>query len=390
MRTIIFILSITLFSYSSFAGLGENDEQFLPNEFTMKSYIKAHELVLEKRIKKYNKEGLNWLISGIKNKDAKDLIKTQSKRTRTKRLIPIRKRDQYYVLEVAQNRISFSAADLLLDRVYVNGKEFNLDKKETLPMFQNRLLSFIKKSNAKKTSFLNFLVPKAHAYNYDKTRVQELVVLNASGVISVTYDKPWFWEVGQYSVDLAHAFTEQLNLAYRECDKKTHEMSKYSSRRIGSDFQKILNSMKTRGKVDSTKVISSLLKKFSGKNKVDRETSSDSGKYKPLGGKCAKIDKNSPGLIQQMFPISAHAPVLTGSSYATWVRSSSDLGGEPDARYGVCDALQKTVSCLANLEVIQANNIKKQKNEAVRLTKDVNLDEGTVFDEVNGSRYTGK
>ncbi len=377
-------------SFSITAGIGENNEQFLPDEFTMKSYIKAHEVVLEKRIKKYNKEGLNWLLSNMKETEAKNLLKTQSKRTRSKRLIPTKKRDQYYVLEVADNRISFSAADLLLDRIYINGKEFSLSKKETLPKFQDRLLSFIKKTKLKRTSFLDFIIPKAHAAKYDKSRVESLIVLNATGVISVTYDAPWFWEVGQYSVDLASAFTEQLDLAYDECDKKTHELKKYNSRRIGKNFQKILNSMKSEGKVDNAKVISSIMKKFSGKNKVDKESSSNSGKYEPIHGRCAQIDKNNPGMIQQMFPIVSHAPVQTGASFTTWVNATSGNGGKANARDGVCDALQKTVSCLSNLEVIQANNAKRQKNEAVRITKDVNLDKGTVFDEVNGSRYRGK
>lgn len=385
MRKLVTLLILSFLSTPAFAGFGEDKNDFFPDEFTIKSYIRAHEKVLADKVERYNKEGLTWLLQGINKQKDLDLIKSQIAHTRSKRLMPIRVRDHHYVMQAGRIKLSFSASDLLLDRIYINGRTFKLDKQESLPNFQKRLLSFIKKPTKKRTSFLDFFISSANAYFYDISRVESLIVLNASGVISVTYNEPWFWEVGEYSVNLANAFTDQLNKAHSECRTKSQEVSKYSSRRIGADFQKILDSMKTSGRVDKAKLISSLLKKFSKKNAIDEESEGKVGSYKPLSGKCEKIDENNPGLIQQMFPISPSAPTLTGASYGTWVRATSDVGGMPDAREGVCDALEKTVLCLENLETIQAKNVRDSLDSPVKLTRDVNLDSGTVFEEVNGS-----
>ena len=385
MRELIYILILSFLSAPAFSGIGEDRNDFFPDEFTIKSYIRAHEQVLSEKVQKYNKDGLNWLLKGINKQKDLDLLKSQIAHTRSKRLMPIRFRNNHYVMQAGRIKLSFTASDLLLDRIYINGKAFKLDKKESLPEFQKRLLSFIKNPKKERTSFLDLFFSKAHAISYDTSRLESLIVLNASGVISITYDEPWFWEIGEYSTNLANAFTDQLNRAHRECRAKSQEVSKYSSRRIGSDFQKILDSMKTSGRVDKAKLISSLLKKFSNRSKVDEESPGNTGSYKPLSGKCEKIDQNNPGLIQQMFPISPSAPTLTGASYGTWVRAASDVGGVPDAREGVCDALEKTVLCLENLETIQAKNVKDSLDSPVKLTRDVNLDSGTVFEEVNGS-----
>ena len=276
MRVFLLCLFITLSSGSAWAQFGEESHSFIPDEYLTKSYIRAHEAVLKKRVAAFNKNGLKLLQEAVKGEDAK-LIKTQMAHTRLRSLKSVQKRDHYYLLKLGTTKINFSAADLLLDRIYINGQSFDLNKKESLPDFQNRLVKFLRANQPKRTSFLNFIIPKAHALDYDLSKVEQMVVLNATGLVSITYEEPWSWNHAKWAKELAMAFTDELNKGYKECQDKTESLSKWPSRRIGDDLRKVLDSMKTEGNIDRSKVVSSLLKKFSKGRPVDPQSAVNKG-----------------------------------------------------------------------------------------------------------------
>lgn len=391
MKIALFII-VSLFHSTLWAGLGEatSSTHYEESELLVKSYIEAHRKVLAQRVEKYNKEGLNWVTSEIENPKDASLIKSQIDRTRTRKLHPIRRKNNTYYMKVGGHTFSYNHSDLLMDRIYINGEEFNLSKKETLSEFQDRLYSFITKPKAKKTSFLNLVMDQAHAYPIDRSRAHDMVILNATGVISISYEKPWFWEVGEYSASMAFVLAEEVNAAYKECSDKTSEMNKSYDRRMSGYMKKIIDSMKEEGEITEARLISSILKKYSKKNRIDREDEHYKGNYKPIQGECKSLESNNPGLVMQMFPESNYAPVLTGASYSQWVKSSANDGrGGVNARQGICSALKKTVSCLENLEVVNAKNINESRNEAV-IERIVDFGGDTVYDEVSGTHAISK
>lgn len=375
LKTTLLILLLSLSPLTGFAGFGEETHTFDSNEFILKNYIKSFETVLNQRVDRYNKSGLQWLQDKTRRDEDKNLIKTQIARSNIKALNPIHKRDHYWVMKVANHRVSFSSADILLNRVYVDGKMFELNSKETLAAFQARLLKSIR-TEKKKTSFLNFIIPEAHAENYNKKRVEEIVVLNATGVISITYDEPWWFEVPEYAKDLALAMSEEINKAHEECTEKSEELAKWNTRRMGKGLSGIVNSLKTNGRVDHAKLMSSLMKKFSTKNRIDKESASSRGKHKAISGTCEQMMFG-----WKLFPQSNVAPIGNGLTYRSWVLGNA--GGNVDAKTGLCSAVKQTVACLENLDAIESKNI--ANDDGAHSIKEVNFKKNSAYDEVNGS-----
>lgn len=388
----VYLILISLLSVSSlsFADIGEKTHEFMPDEFLMKSYIRAHEATVTKRVNLYNRSRKNWLPQHLDKKSKAEMNKLFDL-AGTRQLEKITKKDHFYNIKVASVNISFSTADLILDRIYIAGKLFEISQKESLPEFQARLRSFLKKSRKpKRTSFLSFIIPEAHAINFtalNEDRLESMVVLNATGVISITYDVKWPWIKSEYAVDLANALTDELNSAYDECTRKSQQLSDVSFRRMDDSMKKIIDSMKTEGKIDRSKLISSLLKKFSVKKAVDAESETDKGTYKPIQGQCNSFDTKNPGIMQQMFPTLTRNPTDTTKDYNSWLTGNSAIGNDVNAKRGVCDAIDRTVSCLEGLEGIEKKNIANQSSGVVQKIKFSRI---SVFDEVNGTKSNAK
>lgn len=370
----LLILLISLSPLIGFAEHGEKTHTFDTNEFILKNYIKSFETVLNKRVDRYNREGLKWLQTRTKTKSDKNLIKTQIARGNVNALSTIQKRDHYWVMKVANHKVSFSSADILLNRVYVDGTIFELKRRESLEKFQKRLLHRIRAKN-KRTSFLDFFISPAHA-QFNKKRVEEIVVLNATGVISISYDEPWWFEIPEYAKDLALAMSEEINRANKECTQKSQELARWDTRRRGKGLIKIVNSLKTNGKINHAKLISSLMKKFSTKNKVDEETVMFSGSHKALNGSCEDMMFG-----WKIFPQTNVSPTGNGQTYKDWV--TGNAAQKVDAKTGLCSAVKQTVSCLEGLEAIESSNI--ANNGSASRVKEIEFDSDSSFDEVNGS-----
>lgn len=381
------MLSFLSVSNASLADIGETTHDFMPDEFLMKSYIKAHEAVVSSRVKTFNNSGENWVMNNLDD-DSKAEMKSLFKKSGVRKFKRVVKNDHYYSLKVDSIKISFSTADLILDRIFIGGKAFDISHKESLAQFQKRLRSFLSKNRpVKKTSFIDYLIPKAHAQFYNKDRVEDMVVLNASGVISITYQVKWPHKKSEYAIDLANALTNELNGAFDECSRKSQQLSDISFRRMDDSMKNIVDSMKTEGKIDRSKLISSLMKKFAVKRPVDAESMAGTGSYKPISGKCSNFDTNNPGVIQQMFPTMSRNPVDASKDYNSWLTGNSLLGTEVNAKRGVCDAIDRTVSCLEGLEGIESKNIANQTTGGVQK---INFSRISVFEEVNGSKGNSK
>jgi hypothetical protein len=156
---------------------------------------------------------------------------------------------------------------------------------------------------------------------------------------------------------------------------------------MDDSMKKIIDSMKTEGKIDRSKLISSLLKKFSVKKAVDAESETDKGTYKPIQGQCNSFDTKNPGLMQQMFPTLTRNPTATTKDYNSWLTGNSAIGNDVNAKRGVCDAIDRTVSCLEGLEGIEKKNIANQSSGVVQKIKFSRI---SVFDEVNGTKSNAK
>lgn len=369
------------------ADIGETTHDFKPDEFLMKSYIKAHETTVSNRIDTFNRSGNKWVLENL-DKESTQTMKALFNKVGVKKFNKVTKHDHYFSLKIDSVKISFSTADLILDRIFINGKSFDINSKESLPDFQLRLRRFLKVNQAeKKTSFLDYLIPKAHAQNYNVDRLEDMVVLNASGVISITYQVKWPWKKSEYAVDLANALTERLNKAYDECKGKSQQLSNFEFIRMDDDMKKIVGSMKTEGKFDRTKLISSLMKKFAVARPVDAQSETDQGKYKPISGSCSSFDTKNPGVIQQMFPTMTLNPTNTDMEYNDWLTGSSGVGNELDAKKGVCDAIDRTVVCMEELEKIENNKV---ANQSTGVVQKINFSRRSVFEEVNGTKGSSK
>jgi hypothetical protein len=386
-KVFLILFSLLFLSNASMADVGETTHDFMPDEFLMKSYIKAHETTVSNRVDTFNRSGKKWVMENL-DKESAQTMKELFKKAGVRKFKKITKNDHYFSLKVDSIKISFSTADLILDRIYINGKIFEISSKESLPEFQLRLRNFLKNQPLKKkTSFIDYLIPMAHAQNYNIERLEDMVVLNASGVISITYQVKWPWKKSEYAVDLANALTERLNGAFDECTRKSQQLSDFAFRRMDDSMKKIVDSMKTEGKFDRTKLISSLMKKFAVARPVDAQSSIDEGQYKPISGSCSNFDTKNPGVIQQMFPTMTLNPTNTNMKYEDWLTGSSGFGNELDARKGVCDAIERTVTCLEKLEGIENNKIANQTTGPVQK---INFSRRSVFEEVSGTKGSSK
>lgn len=386
-KVFLILLSLLSVSNTSLADIGETTHDFMPDEFLMKAYIKAHEAVVSDRVNSFNSNGKKSVMNNLDD-TSKALMNSLFKKSGVHKFSKVVKNDHYYSLKVETIKISFSTADLILDRIYVDGEIFEINRREDLTQLQTRLKSFLVKSRTKKkTSFIDYLIPQAHAQFYNRDHIEDMVVLNASGVISITYPVKGNQKISEYAIDLANALTNELNGAFEECSRKSQQLSDISFRRMDDSMKSIVDSMKTEGKMDRSKLISSLMKKFAIKAPVDAESVNDKGSYKPISGSCSNFDNKNPGVIQQMFPTMTRNPVDPSKNYDSWLTGNSLLGTEVNAKRGVCDAIDRTVNCLEGLEGIETNNIANQTTGDVQKIK---FSRRSVFDEVNGSKGNSK
>ena len=168
-------------------------------------------------------------------------------------------------------------------------------------------------------------------------QVEAVVYLNETGLISITYAEPWFWEVGYYARSLWNFMEESLDRANNDCKNLSDALSGNPQQLLSVRSRAILDSQLEDGRIKDIRMLSSLLKKYSQKNAIDAETATDQGQYIPIrGDTCSDLDPNNPGYLQQMFirPENNPEPYFTAK----------------------CDVIKKTVSCLNELSVIDNVN----------------------------------
>ena len=168
-------------------------------------------------------------------------------------------------------------------------------------------------------------------------QVEAMVMLNENGIISVTYIEPWFWEVGYYAMSLVSFMADSLDAAQAECTALSQSLTDHPEQRLSARARRILDSQLKDGRVEDVRLISSVLKKYSRKNEIDKENSSEKGTYSPLSGNvCSNLEVETPGYLQQMFP-----------------RPENN----PEAFYDPqCVRIEKTAACLNDLSLIDKLN----------------------------------
>lgn len=172
-------------------------------------------------------------------------------------------------------------------------------------------------------------------------QVETMVFLNETGMISITYADPWFWEVGYYAMSLWSFMADSLNAADAECAALSQALTDHPDQRLSARARLILDSQLEDGRVKDIRLISSLLKKYSHKNEIDPENSSDKGRYTPLSYSiCSNLDSDTPGYMQQIFL----APKNNPETYFL----------------EKCERVEKTAACLNDLNVIDTLNRRRQ------------------------------
>ena len=172
-------------------------------------------------------------------------------------------------------------------------------------------------------------------------QVEAMVMLNENGIISVTYQDPWFWEVGYYAMSLVSFMADSLDAANAECAALSQTLTDDPQQRLSARARRILDSQLQDGRVQDVRLISSVLKKYSRKNDIDKESATEKGVYTPLSGNvCSNLDVENPGYLQQMFPRPAN---------------------NPEAFYDPqCVRIEQTATCLNELDLIDKLNRRTQ------------------------------
>lgn len=175
-------------------------------------------------------------------------------------------------------------------------------------------------------------------------QVEAMVMLNENGIISVTYAEPWFWEVGYYAMSLVSFMADSLDAAGAECAALSQTLTDYPEQRLSARARRILDSQLKDGRVEDIRLISSVLKKYSRKNEIDRENASEKGVYTPLSGNvCSNLGVETPGYLQQMLPVPQN---------------------NPEAFYDPqCVRIEKTAACLDELNLIDKLNRRTKDDE---------------------------
>ena len=148
----------------------------------------------------------------------------------------------------------------------------------------------------------------------DKERAEQMIILNENGVISAAYIRPWFWEVGDYSLSLSKVFRQELYIARNECQTVLDGLKSDNTAHLGKKADAYIGSLNVDNNIASNLLISSLLQKYANKEWVDHESTGNGGDLKPIKAElCSDPRPDSPGLMQQMFPTPQNPGAVGGA-----------------------------------------------------------------------------
>lgn len=182
----------------------------------------------------------------------------------------------------------------------------------------------------------------------DTQRAEEVVRVNANGLMSITYQMEWPWEKSAYVVSLYNVLNADLKSLNTQCAAVKQSMLDDGEVIAGPNLLGVTKSMFSKGEIHQVYVMNGLLKKYSGKYPVDEEKNGDGGKYKPLmSSTCNSLNKDENGrigMMQQMF-YTMTEPFDT--------RLKTDL----------CGGLQKAAICLRDIFTISESRHKRATKE---------------------------
>jgi hypothetical protein len=160
----------------------------------------------------------------------------------------------------------------------------------------------------------------------DEERVGKIIFMNENGLISVSYDAPWFYEVPEYAMSFAKLFHMELDMALEECQSLKQELGTTQTATLGATTEAILSSLLTNNSFTHPKLFSSLLTKYSLSNKVDPESTGSQGEHRPLAGDfCTNSHKENFGVLEHMFIAALHPRSPGGSVWNVRTCDKSDV-----------------------------------------------------------------
>lgn len=144
-----------------------------------------------------------------------------------------------------------------------------------------------------------------------------MVIMNENGIISVTYAKPWFWEVGEYATSLDKLFKKQIFGAQQECEDLLAETKTATKARLGPKASSYNSLLIENHQHFNPILITSLLLPYANKDFIDKERNNDGGELKPLNGEyCVGDGKDNIGMMNQMFSVPENPKVIGGLHWA--------------------------------------------------------------------------
>jgi hypothetical protein len=196
---------------------------------------------------------------------------------------------------------------------------------------------------------------------YNRDYVEKLVFLNENGIISVSYNAPWFYEVADYAEALIGAMRVNLKGAGTECVSLQKSLINEPRTILNQESLHLLTSLENDRRTDPSRLMSSLLRKYTDKNPVDIERDGDSGDYQVLHGKaCNLFGVDEVGVVQHMIVL--------------------EKGRHEHIAQQVCDWITSTAACLDDLTIIdQLNRIRLKGASGTA----IGFGKNTVFDPIN-------
>lgn len=191
--------------------------------------------------------------------------------------------------------------------------------------------------------------------------LEEIVIMNETGQISISYDDPWWFEIAEYSNALLKAMEIHLDEGREECAVMTQSLVNNDTYGLGPSSYKLLTSLQYNGRTDYSRLMTSLLRKYSHKNSVDKENASTFGHHRALRGEvCNRFStEGGAGVIQRMVVLE----VGRHEGVASWA----------------CAKITQTANCLDKL--IYLSDLNQSRLKGRRPTR-IALSKNTVFEPI--------
>jgi hypothetical protein len=257
---------------------GDHQPNDKANDILLRSYANNYIKILNKGRIKYNKFAQNTKPRLAKLSKKSPLYQLHQKQNFPK-LKQLQYEDATYILKSGPYKITYTFLDILRNRIYINKNIFSLIKNEDFNQFSQRLRKFTLKLSAKgkkNFSYLSIFIDSAMAVNNTPDFEQDMLILNAAGVVNVQIkEHAWTWATLESSTahmtNLLKQLKVDINKEIDSCKQGIESLKEREVRKLAEKTKKVIDYVRryTSSKevnMPERKIVNLFLKQYANPN----------------------------------------------------------------------------------------------------------------------------